>query len=145
MDYSSSDILTPPQIGSGYAGFTWDLGTDLRREAQISEARILADKNRVATERQIRDLEAAVRTTHLATAERLAAYATAQRALGQAEENLRIRSQQFDVGRAQSDDVLIAERLLTEQRATLATALYQAHTRRAGLQRLMGLPIGDLG
>lgn len=145
MDYSTSDILTPPQIGSGFAGFTWDLGTDLRREAQISEARILADRNRLATERQIRDLEAAVRATQLATAERLAAYATAQRALGQAEENLRIRAQQFDVGRAQSDDVLIAERLLAEQRATLATALYQAHTRRAGLQRLMGLPIGDLG
>jgi outer membrane protein len=144
MDYSTSDILTPPQIGSGFAGFSWDLGTDLRREAQISEARILADKNRVATERQLRELEAAVRATHLSTAERLAAYQTAQRALGQAEENLRIRSQQFDVGRAQSDDVLIAERLLAEQRATLATALYQAHTRRAGLQRLMGLPLEDL-
>ena len=40
--------------------------------------------------------------------------------------------------------MLIAERLLTEQRATLATALYQAHTRRAALQRLMGLPIDEL-
>ena len=99
---------------------------------------------RLATERQLRDLEAAVRAAQLASAERLAAYATAQRALGQAEENLRIREQQFDVGRAQSDDVLIAERLLAEQRATLATALYQAHTRRAALQRLMGLPIDDL-
>lgn len=144
MDYSTSDIVSPTQIGSGFAGFTWDLGTDTRREAQISEARILADKNRLATERQLRDLEAAVRAAQLATAERLAAYATAQRALGQAEENLRIREQQFDVGRAQSDDVLIAERLLAEQRATLATALYQAHTRRAALQRLMGLPIDDL-
>lgn len=144
MDYSTSDILTPPQIGSGFAGFTWDMGTDLRRESQIAEARILADKNRLATERQLRELEAAVRGAQLATAERLAAYATARHALGQAEENLRIRAQQFDVGRAQSDDVLIAERLLAEQRATLATALYQAHTRRAGLQRLMGLPIDDL-
>jgi outer membrane protein TolC len=144
MDYSSSDILTPTQIGSGFAGFTWDLGTDTRREAQISEARILADKNKIATEAQLRELEAAVRAAQLATAERLAAYATAQHALGQAEENLRIREQQFDVGRAQSDDVLIAERLLTEQRATLASALYQAHARRAALQRLMGLPIDDL-
>ena len=144
MDYSTSDILTPVQIGSGFAGFTWDLGTDTRREAQISEARILADKNRLATERQLRELEAAVRAAQLAAAERLAAYATAQHALGQAEENLRIREQQFGVGRAQSDDVLIAERLLAEQRATLATALYQAHVRRAALQRLMGLPIDDL-
>ncbi|MBM4244527.1 MAG: TolC family protein [Deltaproteobacteria bacterium] len=144
VDYSSMDILTPQQIGSGFAGFTWDLGTDTRREAQIAEARVLAEKNRLATERQLRDLEAAVRAAQLATAERLAAYATARHALGQAEENLRIREQQFDVGRAQSDDVLIAERLLAEQRATLATALYQAHTRRAALQRLMGQPIDDL-
>ncbi|MEW6267807.1 MAG: TolC family protein [Thermodesulfobacteriota bacterium] len=144
MDYSSSDILTPPQIGSGFLGFSWDLGTDLRREARIAEARIEAERNEVTMQRQLRELEAAVRTAHLATAERLAAYATAQAALGQAEENLRIREQQFDVGRAQSDDVLIAERLLAEQRATLATALYQAHTRRAGLQRLMGLPLEEL-
>jgi outer membrane protein TolC len=144
MDYSTSDILTPPQIGSGFVGFNWDLGTDLRREAQIAEARIEAERNKVATERHLRELEAAVRAAQLATAERLAAYATAQAALGQAEENLRIREQQFDVGRAQSDDVLIAERLLAEQRATLASALYQAHTRRAGLQRLMGLPLEEL-
>ena len=76
MDYSTSDILTPTQIGSASPGFTWDLGTDTRREAQISEARILADKNRLATQRQLRDLEAAVRAAQLATAERLAAYAT---------------------------------------------------------------------
>lgn len=144
MDYSTSDILTPPQIGSGYVGFSWDLGTDMRREARIAEARIEAERNRVVMQRQMRELEAAVRAAHLATIERLAAYATAQAALGQAEENLRIREQQFDVGRAQSDDVLIAERLLAEQRATLATALYQAHTRRAALQRLMGLPLDEL-
>ena len=62
-------------------------------------------------------------------------------AVGQAEENLRIRQQQFDAGRATSDDVLDAEALLAQQRATLATALYQAHTRRAELQQLMGLPL----
>ena len=83
----------------------------------------------------------AIRTAHLAAEERLAAYRTAQSAVEQAEENLRIRRQQFDAGRAQSDDVLIAENLLSQQRATLATALYQAHVRKAELQRLIGLPI----
>jgi outer membrane protein TolC len=144
MDYSSSDILSPQQIGSGFVGFTWDLGTDLRREAQIAESRIEAERNQIATERQLRELEAAVRSAQLSAEERLAAYRTAQASLGQAEENLRIREQQFDVGRAQSDDVLIAERLLAEQRSTLATALYQAHTRRAALQRLIGLPLEEL-
>lgn len=141
VDYQSSDLLQPQQIGSGFVGFTWDLGTDLRREAQIDQARIEADRNRVATERQMRELEAAVRSAQLAAVERLSAYAMAESAVGQAEENLRIREQQFDIGRAQSDDVLIAERLLAQQRATLATALYQAHVRRAELRRLIGLPI----
>jgi outer membrane protein TolC len=65
-------------------------------------------------------------------------------AVAQAEENLRIRRQQFDAGRATSDDVLDATALLAAQRATVATALYQAHTRRAELQALIGLPLDDL-
>jgi len=40
---------------------------------------------------------------------------------------------QFDVGRATSENVLDAEALVAEERATLAQALYQAHTRRAEL------------
>jgi outer membrane protein TolC len=56
---------------------------------------------------------------------------------------LRIRREQFGYGRATSDDVLDAQALLTLERATLATALYQAHIRRAELQQLIGLPLED--
>jgi outer membrane protein TolC len=144
IDYSTSDLLLPQRIGSGFTGFTWDLGTDTRREAQIAEARIAADKNRVVIERQMREIEAAVRSVQRAAEERLTALAAAEAAVDQAEENLRIRQQQFDTGRAQSDDVLSAEALLSQQRATLATALYQAHTRRTELQQLIGLPLEDM-
>src|SRR4029453_18544984 len=137
-------ILQPQGIGSGYVGFSWDLGTDGGREAQLAEARIQADRNRPAIERERRELERAVRDTGEAAAERLAALDTARAAVGQAEENLRIRQQQFDAGRATSEDVLDAQALLTEQRATPATALYEAHTRRPELQELMGLPLEDL-
>jgi outer membrane protein TolC len=82
-----------------------------------------------------------VRTARLAAEERLAALTSAETAVLQAEENRRIRGQQFDVGRATSEDVLDAEALLAQQRAVLATALYQAHTRRAELQQVMGLPL----
>jgi outer membrane protein TolC len=141
VDYSTSDLLQPQRTGSGFTGFTWDLGSDTRREAQIAEARAAAARNRIVTERQLREIEAAVRSAQRAAAERLSALAAAEVAVGQAEENLRIRQQQFDAGRAQSDDVLRAEALLSQQRATLATALYQAHTRRAELQQLIGLPL----
>ena len=130
-------------IGSGFVGFTWDLGTDApARGAASPQARIAADENRLAIERELRELEAAVRATQRAAEERLAALDTAEAAVGQAEENLRIRQQQFDVGRATSDDVLDAAAPARRSSApTLATALYQAHTRRAELQQLMGLPL----
>jgi outer membrane protein TolC len=141
IDYTTSDIVQPQRIGSGFVGFSWDLGTDTRREAEIAAARIAAEQNRLVLEQELRELEAAVRATQRAAAERLAALAAAEAGVGQAEENLRIRRQQFDAGRATSDDVLDAEALLTAQRATLASALYQAHTRRAELQQLIGLPL----
>jgi outer membrane protein TolC len=141
IDWTNSDVIEPQRIGSGYLGFTWDLGTDGRREAEIAAAREAVDQNRIAIEAELRDLEGAVRATQGAAEERLAALAAAEAAVGQAEENLRIREQQFGAGRAASEDVLDAEALLTAQRATLASALYQAHTRRAELQELMGLPI----
>jgi outer membrane protein len=141
VDYSTSDIVQPQRIGSGYVGFSWDLGTDTRREAEIAAARIAADRNRVELERELRELESAVRSTQRAVEERLAAFTAAETGVLQAEENLRIRQQQFDAGRATSDDVLDAQQLLAAQRATLATALYQAQTRRAELQALIGLPL----
>jgi outer membrane protein len=144
IDWTSEEIITPQRVGSGFVGFTWDLGTDGQREAQIAEARIRADRNRIAVESELRALESGVRSTQRAAEERLAALESAGAAVAQAEENLRIRQQQFDAGRATSEDVLDAEALLSQQRADLATALYQAHTRRAELQQLIGLPIDGL-
>jgi outer membrane protein TolC len=144
VDYTSSGLIQPQDVGNAYVGMTWDIGTDGRREAQIAQARIEADKNRIAIERDLRELENAVRLAHRAVDERLSALAAAQVAVGQAEENVHIRRQQFDAGRATSEDVLEAQALLTGQRATLATARYQAHARRAELQQLMGLPLDDL-
>ncbi|MDX2167041.1 MAG: TolC family protein [Deltaproteobacteria bacterium] len=144
MNYSSSDLFTPNQIGSGFVGFRWDLGTDTIREERIGAARLAIDQNRVDLEAELRRLEQALRSTQRSAEERLAALDTAEVAVGQAEENLRIRRQQFDSGRAETRDVLEAQRLLAEQRAVLATALYEAQTRRAELQQLMGEPFEAL-
>jgi outer membrane protein TolC len=143
-DATNSHLVDPQDYGAAFAGFRWDLGTDTQRLARIAQARHAAQRNRIELEGELREIEAAVRGTQSSAIERLAAYETAHVALGQAEENLRIRQQQFDVGRATSEDVLDAQALLEQQRATLATALYQAHTRRAELQQLMGRPLGEL-
>lgn len=144
MDYSTSTLFEPQAIGSGFVGFNWDLGTDTRREERITAAMLAIDENRVQLEAEMRALEQSLRATQRAAAERLTALDTAEVAVGQAEENLRIRQQQFDAGRAETRDVLDAQRLLTEQRAVLATALYEAQTRRAELQQLMGEPFDAL-
>ena len=143
-DASSSRLVQPQDYGAAFVGMRWDLGTDTQRLARIAQARHAARRNQVTLERELREIEEAMRGTQRGAEERLAAYATARLALGQAEENLRIRQQQFDVGRATSEDVLDAQALLEQQRATLATALYQAHTRRAELQQLMGRPLAEL-
>jgi outer membrane protein len=142
VDYSSQTIIAPQTVGSGFVGFTWDLGTDTRREADIAAARIAAERNRTLIEAELRSLEAAVRETQRRVEERLAALGTAQLAVERAEENLRIRRQQFDAGRATSEDVLDAERLLAGERAGFASALYDAHVRYAELRSLMGLDLG---
>src|SRR5262249_13957224 len=98
VDYTTQTIIAPQTAGSALVGFSWDLGTDGRREAQISEARIQADRNRVVIEQELRELEEAVRATQRAANERLSALAAAEAAVAQAEENVRIRRQQFDVG-----------------------------------------------
>ena len=144
VEDSNSKILAPTLIGAGFLGFEWDLGTDTRREADIAAARIAADENRLRTERELRELEQAVRSTYRSAVERLAALDTSEIAVQQAEENLRIRQQQFEVGRATSDDVLDAEALLAGERASVASARYEAQTRRAELQRLMGQPLDAL-
>jgi outer membrane protein TolC len=144
FDASTTEVTDPQTLGTGFVGFNWDLDTDTRTRARLAEARAAAEQNRMRVERELRELEHAVRASWGAAAERLAALTTAESAVGQAEENLRIRRQQFDVGRAASDDVLDAQRLLSFQRAVLATARYQAQTRRAELQALMGQPVTDL-
>jgi outer membrane protein TolC len=144
LAYSSSTLFSPQAIGAGFVGFSWDLGTDTRREERIKAAKLEVDENRIQLEAEMRALERSLRATQRAAAERLTALDTAEVAVGQAEENLRIRQQQFDAGRAQTRDVLDAQRLLAEQRAVLATALYEAQTRRAELQQLMGEPLEPL-
>jgi outer membrane protein TolC len=141
VDYSTSDTVQPQQIESAFVGFTWNFDLGGKKESQIAQARIAAEQNRTRIERRLRDVEATVRAAQQSAEERLAAFESAQTAVLQAEENLRIRQQQFDVGRATSEDVLDATALLARERATLASALYQAHTRRAELQELMGLPL----
>ncbi len=143
MQWNSADLIEPQLLGGVFLGLSWDLDTNLNRESRLVQVRAQLERSRLAVEGELRALEAQVRGAHEAVVERLAAHRTAEIAVEQAAENLRIRSRQLDAGRADSEDVLIAESLLSNQRAVLATALYGSHIRRGDLQRLIGLPLGD--
>jgi outer membrane protein TolC len=142
-DYASQNIVRPQAAGGAFVGFSWEIAS-AAREAEIAQARIAADQNLLRIERALRDVEATVRALQRAAEERLAALTTAETAVRQAEENLRIREQQFDVGRATTENVLDAEALLAQQRGVLASARYQAHVRRAELEQVIGRPLDPI-
>jgi outer membrane protein TolC len=143
LDYSSSTLFTPQAIGPASSG---SIGISAPTRAARSASRPrgwrstrTASSSRPSCGRSNRRCAAPSAPPPSADGAR-----HRQVAVGQAEENLRIRQQQFGVGRAQTRDVLDAQRLLAEQRAVLATALYEAQTRRAEMQQLMGEPFEAL-
>ncbi len=143
-DATSAATTEPRAYASAGLGVQWDLGSDLARESEITKMQHAATRTRALLDRSARELEELVRSAHDAESERLAAADAAEIAVTQAEENLRIRQQQFGVGRATSEDVLNAASLLARERARMATAGYQAYARRAELQQLMGRSLAEL-
>lgn len=142
-DATTADILEPNNYASAGVVVDFDIGS-FGREAEIARLDAIRDRTRILLDAGVRDVEALVRDSHDRVRERLAAVDLAKVAVGQAEENLKIRRAQFDEGRATSEDVLDASELVTRQRAILASSLYQAHARRAELQQLMGRALADL-
>lgn len=142
-DATTAKVLTPNDYASVGVGVEMDL-VNLRREGEIARLGAVATRTRLVLDRTTRDLEKLLRDSHDRLRERLAAIDAARSAVGQAEENMRIRRVQFDEGRATSEDLLQASQLLVRQKAMLAASLYQAHERRAELQQLMGRPLAEL-
>ncbi|MFN2426133.1 MAG: TolC family protein [Candidatus Binatia bacterium] len=136
-DATTQQIVSPNNYGSVGVTVDFDL-VSLRREGEIAKLDAASRRSRLLLDRSVREVEALVRDSHDLVRERLAAIDLASAAVGQAEENLRIRQAQFDEGRATSDDLLDASRLAAMQRALLASALYQSHVRRAELELLTG-------
>lgn len=142
-DATTADILEPNNYASAGVVVDFDVGS-FGREAEIARLGAIRDRSRILLDAGVRDIEALVRDSHDSVRERLAAVDLARVAVGQAEENLKIRRAQFDEGRATSEDLLDASELVTRQRALLASSLYQAHARRAELQQLMGRPLAEV-
>ena len=137
-------IVEPQAIGSGFVGFSWDLGTDTRREAQIAEARIAADRNRIA--HRARAARARAGGARHAPRRRGAARRARHRARPP---SARPRRTCASASSSSTPAARPARTCSTPRRCSPRSAprsrraLYQAHTRRAELQQLMGLPLDD--
>lgn len=142
-DATTADIIQPNNYASLGVNVDFDV-VSLRREGEIARLDAASRRSRLLLDRSVREVEALVADSYDRVRERLAAVDAATVAVGQAEENLRIRQVQFDEGRATSEDLLDAAELAARQNGTLAAALYQAHARRAELQQLMGRPLAEL-
>jgi outer membrane protein TolC len=142
-DATTADTLDPNNYGTVGVNVDFDLYS-FGREGEIARLDAASRQSRLLLDRSVREVEILVRDSHDRVRERLAAIDAATVAVGQADENLRIRQVQFNEGRATSEDLLDAAELAARQRGQLASALYQAHTRRAELQQLMGAPLADL-
>ena len=78
VDASTTEVVDPKTLGTGFVGFAWDIDTNTRTHARLAEARAQVEQNRIRVERELRELEHAVRSTWGAAAERLAALTTAE-------------------------------------------------------------------
>jgi outer membrane protein len=140
---TTAQVLDPNNYASVGVNVDFDVYS-FAREGEIARLGAASRQSRLMLDRSVREIEILVRDSHDRVRERIAAIDAATVAVGQADENLRIRQVQFGEGRATSEDLLDAAELAARQRGQLASALYQAHTRRAELQQLMGAPLGDL-
>jgi outer membrane protein TolC len=143
-DATTAKVLDPNNYGSVGVNVDFDVYS-FGHEGEIARLDAASRRSRLLLDQSVREVELLVRDSHDRVRERLAAIDAATVAVGQADENLRIRQVQFGEGRATSEDLLDAAELAARQRGQLASALYQAHTRRAELQQLMGAPLADLG
>jgi len=142
-DATTASTLQPNDYASVGVTVDFDL-VSLRREGEIAKLDAASRRSRLLLDRGVREVESLVRDSHERVRERLQGIDLAVFAVGQADENLRIRQVQFNEGRATSEDLLDASELAARQRALLASSLYQAHIRRAELQQLMGEPLTQL-
>ncbi len=122
-------------VGLNLSWDVWDWGATYQRGREAGAQRSLAIVGRRKTEQLIR-LEARAAFVEYGTAAE--SIGVADKAVEQAEENLRVASARFAAQAGTSFDVLDAEALLTQTRAQQKSALYSYLIAGANVRRAMG-------
>lgn len=128
------------QTNSAYVGAqaswdVWDWGTTT---SGISEAKARDRQASIARVKVADQIHLEVHRAFLELTSASEAMVVAQASIASAEENFRLVKRRYEASAATSFDVIDAERVLTQSRGQMQTALYDQLVARAALRRAMG-------
>ena len=138
LNYTQNEYLLHDTNWFGIFGLQWTLFSGLDTKAQVSQARLKVNQ----LQEQHKDLDDQVRldvqNAYLKVKQTADQIRTTEKAVTQAEENLRLNEERYKEQVGTATDVIDAETLLTRTRVNYYTALYDHQMAKAELLWSMG-------
>jgi outer membrane protein len=138
LNYQHNDYMLHDTTWFGIFGLQWTLFSGLNTEAQVAQARLRVNQ----LQEQHKDLDEQVRldvqNAYLKVKQTADQIRTTEKAVTQAEENLRLNEERYKEQVGTATDVIDAETLLTRTRVNYYTALYDHQMAKAELLWAMG-------
>lgn len=138
MNYQQNQFLLHDTQWFGIFGMQWTLFSGLDTRAQVSQARLKVEQ----LQEQHRDLNDQVRldvqNAYLKVKQTADQIRTTEKAVKQAEENLRLNEERYKEAVGTATDVIDADTLLTRTRVNYWTAVYDHQMAKAELLWAMG-------
>ena len=138
LNYQQNDYLLHDTTWFGIFGMQWTLFSGLDTKAQVAQAKLKVNQ----LQEQHRDLDEQVRldvqNAYLRVRETADRIRVTEKAVTQAEENLRLNEERYKEAVGTATDVIDAETLLTRTRVNYWTAIYDHQMAKAELLWAMG-------
>lgn len=138
LTYQQNDFLLHDTQWFGIFGLQWTLFSGLDTRAQVAQARMQVDQ----LQEQHKDLDKQVRldvqNAYLKVKQTADQIQTTEKAVTQAEENLRLNEERYKEAVGTATDVIDADTLLTRTRVNYWTAVYDHQMAKAELLWSMG-------
>jgi outer membrane protein len=138
LNYQQNDYLLHDTTWFGIFGMQWTLFSGLDTKAQVAQAKLKVNQ----LQEQHRDLDEQVRldvqNAYLKVRETADRIRVTEKAVTQAEENLRLNEERYKEAVGTATDVIDADTLLTRTRVNYWTAIYDHQMAKAELLWAMG-------
>ena len=138
LTYQQNEFLLHETQWFGIFGLQWTLFSGLDTEAQVAQAKLKVNQLREEHRDLGNQVRLDVQTAYLAVRETFDRIRTTEKAVTQAEENLRLNEQRYKEAVGTATDVIDADTLLTRTRVNYWTAMYDHQMAKAELLWAMG-------